>query len=75
MKYSGEWRKIVTRFGRWIDFDNDYKTMDKNYMESVWWIFKQIFDKNLVYRSSRVMPCSTAWGTVLSNFEANSNYK
>eukprot|EP01022_Parablepharisma_sp_SALTPOND_P024585 TRINITY_DN548_c0_g1_i2.p1 TRINITY_DN548_c0_g1~~TRINITY_DN548_c0_g1_i2.p1 ORF type:complete len:1066 (-),score=166.42 TRINITY_DN548_c0_g1_i2:6868-10065(-) len=75
MKYSGLWRDIVSRFGRWIDFDNDYKTMDLNFMESVWWVFKQIFDKGLVYRSSRVMPFSTACGTVLSNFEAHSNYK
>ena len=75
MRYSGLWRDIVARFGRWIDFDNDYKTMDLNYMESVWWVFKQLFEKGLVYRSSRVMPFSTACGTVLSNFEAHSNYK
>jgi isoleucyl-tRNA synthetase len=75
MKYSTEWRHIVGRFGRWIDFDNDYKTMDNNFMESVWWTFKQIFDKGLVYRGSRVMPFSTGCTTVLSNFEAGSNYK
>jgi len=40
MRYSGEWRTIISRYGRWIDFDNDYKTMDKNYMESVWYTFK-----------------------------------
>ena len=40
MKYSSEWRKVIGRTGRWIDFDNDYKTMDKSYMESVWWVFK-----------------------------------
>lgn len=75
MTYSNEWRHIVGRFGRWIDFDNDYKTMDCKFMESVWWTFKQIFDKNLVYRGSRIMPFSTACNTVLSNFEAGSNYK
>ena len=75
MTYSKEWRNIVGRFGRWIDFDNDYKTMDCNFMESVWWTFKQIFDKGLVYRGSRIMPFSTACNTVLSNFEAGSNYK
>ena len=74
MTYSGEWRKIISRFGRWIDFDNDYKTMDTNFMESVWWTFKQIFDKQLVYRGSRIMPFSTGCNTVLSNFEAGSNY-
>lgn len=75
MTYSKEWRHIIGRFGRWIDFDNDYKTMDCNFMESVWWTFKQIFDKGLVYRGSRVMPFSTGCQTVLSNFEAGSNYK
>lgn len=75
MKYSKEWETVVGRFGRWIDFKNDYKTMDRNYMESVWWAFKQIHDKGLVYRGSRIMPFSTACNTVLSNFEAGSNYK
>lgn len=40
MRYSKEWRSIVERLGRWIDFDNDYKTLDLNFMESVWWVFK-----------------------------------
>ena len=75
MTYSKEWRYYVNRFGRWIDFDRDYKTMDCNFMESVWWTFKQIFDKGLVYRGSRIMPFSTGCTTVLSNFEAGSNYK
>lgn len=75
MTYSKEWEAIVGRFGRWIDFQNDYKTMDRSYMESVWWAFKQIHDKGLVYRGSRIMPFSTACNTVLSNFEAGSNYK
>lgn len=60
--------------GRWIDFDNDYKTMDKNFMESCWWAFKELYAKGLVYRSSRVMPYSNGCNTVLSNFEANMNY-
>lgn len=75
MTYAGEWRNIIGRFGRWIDFDRDYKTMDRNFMESVWWTFKQIFDQGLVYRGSRIMPYSTGCTTVLSNFEAGSNYK
>lgn len=49
--------------------------MDKNYMESVWWTFKQVFSKDLVYRGTKIMPFSTACNTVLSNFEAGSNYK
>ena len=44
MKYSKEWRYIVNRVGRWIDFDNDYKTMDIKFMESVWYIFKRMYD-------------------------------
>lgn len=75
MRYSSEWRKVVNRFGRWIDFDNDYKTMDCKFMESVWWTFSQIYKKGLVYRGSKIMPFSTACNTVLSNFEAGSNFK
>jgi isoleucyl-tRNA synthetase len=75
MTYSKEWEQIVGRFGRWIDFKNDYKTMDCNFMESVWWTFKQIFDQGLVYRGARIMPFSSACNTVLSNFEAGSNYQ
>lgn len=65
----------VQRLGRWIDFKNDYKTMEPWYMESVWWVFKSLWEKNLVYRSFKVMPYSTACNTPLSNFEAGLNYK
>ncbi len=68
MKYASEWEEIVGRFGRWIDFKNDYKTMDLKYMESVWWVLKQLFLQERVFRSARVMPYSTACTTVLSNF-------
>lgn len=54
MRYSSEWEKVVTRVGRWIDFRNDYKTMDPSFMESVWYAFKQLWDKNLVYRGFKV---------------------
>lgn len=75
MQKSGEWRYYVKRFGRWIDFDNDYKTLDLKFMESVWWVFKQIFEKGLVYRKCKIMPFSPACSTVLSNFEAGMNYQ
>ncbi|KAJ2788001.1 isoleucine--tRNA ligase [Coemansia interrupta] len=75
MRYSSEWRETVERLGRWIDFDNDYKTMDTSFMESEWWVFKQLFDKGLVYRGLRVMPYSTGLNTTLSNFEAAENYQ
>ncbi len=74
-KYVDQWRTIITRIGRWVDFDNDYKTMDAWYMESVWWVVKQLWEKNLIYRGQKVMPVSTALETVLANFEATSNYK
>ncbi|MBR1921667.1 MAG: isoleucine--tRNA ligase, partial [Kiritimatiellae bacterium] len=75
LKYVAEWRKTVTRMGRWVDFDNDYKTMDFGFMESVWWVFRQLWDQGRVYRSHRIMPYSWKLSTPLSNFEAGSNYK
>ena len=75
MRYSGEWRTTIERLGRWIDFDNDYKTLDTPFMESVWWVFKQLHAKELVYRGFKVMPYSTACHTPLSNFESGLNYK
>ncbi|MEY2933410.1 MAG: Isoleucine--tRNA ligase [Pseudomonadota bacterium] len=75
LTYVAEWRKTVTRMGRWVDFDRDYKTMDADYMESVWWVFKQLWEKGRIYKSYRIMPYSYKLTTPLSNFEANSNYK
>ncbi|KAF8455240.1 tRNA synthetases class I-domain-containing protein [Kalaharituber pfeilii] len=75
MRYAGEWRSTIDRLGRWIDFDNDYKSMYPTFMESVWWVCKQLFDKDQVYLGYRVMPYSTACTTPLSNFEAQQNYK
>lgn len=75
MRYSNEWKETVTRIGRWIDMDNDYKTLNPTFMESVWWVFQQLFNKNQVYRGFRIMPYSTGCHTPLSNFEANQNYK
>ncbi|XP_037626556.1 isoleucine--tRNA ligase, cytoplasmic [Sebastes umbrosus] len=75
MRYSNEWETSVRRMGRWIDFDNDYKTLYPWFMETVWWVFKQLYDKGLVYRGVKVMPFSTACNTPLSNFESHQNYK
>lgn len=69
MTYTQEWQDYVTRAARWVDFEHDYKTMDTDYMESVLWAFKQLYDKGLVYESHRVMPYSWAAQTPLSNFE------
>ncbi|XP_077485922.1 isoleucyl-tRNA synthetase [Amblyomma americanum] len=75
MRYSTEWETIITRMGRWIDFKNDYKTMYPWFMESVWFVFKQLYNKGLVYKGVKVMPYSTACNTPLSNFESGQNYK
>ncbi len=75
LTYVLEWRKTVTRMGRWVDFDNDYKTMDKDFMESVWWVFKQLWEKGRIYKAHRIMPYSWKLTTPLSNFEANRNYQ
>ncbi|KAI7795335.1 isoleucine--tRNA ligase, cytoplasmic [Triplophysa rosa] len=75
MRYANEWETSVRRMGRWIDFKNDYKTLYPWFMETVWWVFKQLYDKGMVYRGVKVMPFSTACNTPLSNFEANQNYK
>ncbi|AQK81818.1 Isoleucine--tRNA ligase, cytoplasmic [Zea mays] len=74
-KYVSEWEAMVTRTGRWIDFKNDYKTMDLNFMESVWWVFAQLWEKDLVYKGFKVMPYSTGCKTALSNFEAALDYR
>mmetsp|Transcript_3800 Transcript_3800/g.9971 ORF Transcript_3800/g.9971 Transcript_3800/m.9971 type:complete len:1171 (+) Transcript_3800:129-3641(+) len=74
-RYTKEWESTVTRLGRWIDFQNDYKTMDLTFMESVWWVFSQLWEKDMVYQGFKVMPYSTGCSTVLSNSEASSNYK
>ena len=68
-KYTGEWRSYVTRQARWVDFDDDYKTMDLSYMESVMWAFKTLYDKGLAYEGQRVMPYSWSMQTPVSNFE------
>ncbi len=75
LKYTEEWRKTITRLGRWVDFDDDYKTMDLSFMESVWWVFGQLWEKGLVYQGVRVMPFSWRLSTPLSNFEANLDYR
>ena len=69
LKYTDDWEEIVERQARWVDFENDYKTMDLPYMESVMWAFKQLWDKGLIYESYRVMPYSWGAETPLSNFE------
>ena len=69
MHYADEWENYVTRQARWVDFENGYKTMDPEYMESVMWAFKELYDKGLIYQGFRVLPYSWAEHTPLSNQE------
>ncbi|MCQ3809823.1 MAG: isoleucine--tRNA ligase [Acidimicrobiia bacterium] len=69
LRYTQEWETTVTRQARWVDFADDYKTMDLPYMESVMWAFKSLWNKGLLYEAYRVMPYSWAAETPLSNFE------
>lgn len=72
---TDEWARMVRRLGRWVDMDDDYKTMDTPFMESVWWVFKQLWDKGLIYQDFKVLPYSFGATTPLSNFEANLEYR
>ena len=69
LQFTDQWHEYVKRQGRWVDFENDYKTMDLSYMESAIWVFKSLYDKGLIYRSSRVMPYSWVCETPVSDFE------
>lgn len=75
LTYTSQWQTTIERMGRWVDFENDYKTMDPDFMESVWWVFKECWDKGLIYQGNKIVPYSPALETGLSNFEATSNYQ
>ncbi|MEJ2267682.1 MAG: isoleucine--tRNA ligase, partial [Nanoarchaeota archaeon] len=73
--YVNEWKKVIEKLGRWVDMKNAYKTMDLSFMESVWWIFKEIYDKNLVYEGYRSMHICPRCETTLSQSEVTEGYK
>jgi isoleucyl-tRNA synthetase len=75
LRYAKEWESIIGRLGRWVDFKNDYKTMDPTFMESVWWVFKTLHDKSLIYQGYKSMHICPRCATPLSNFEVTLNYK
>jgi len=75
LRYVSEWRKTVERMGRWVDMDDDYKTMDAWYMESIWWVFKRLWEKELIYQGYKSMHICPRCDTTLSNFEVTQNYK
>ena len=74
LRYTKEWEQIVKRMGRWVDFKNGYRTMDRDYMESIWWVFKQLWDQGLIYEGHKILPYCSRCATPLSNFEANQGY-
>ena len=75
LEYASDWKKIIPRLGRWADMENDYKTMDATYTESVWWVFAELNRKGLVYEGFKSMHLCPRCGTTLSNFEVNQGYK
>src|SRR3989344_5671369 len=75
LTYAHEWEKIIPRIGRWADMENAYRTMDKPFMESVWWVFKELWDKGLVYEDYRSMHICPRCETTLSQQEVAEGYK
>ena len=75
LKYTSEWRQTITRMGRWVDFDHDYKTMNPDYMESIWWVAKSLWDKGLIYEGKYILPYCPRCSTVLSTHELAQGYK
>lgn len=75
LRYADDWKRIIPRFGRFVDMDNDYRTMDATYTESVWWAFKELHTKGLVYEGFKAMHLCPRCGTTLSNFEVAQGYK
>ena len=75
LRYYGDWKKIIPRLGRFVDMDNFYMTMDTSYTESVWWSYKELWDKKLAYEGYKVMHLCPHCGTTLANFEVNQGYK
>ena len=75
LEYADDWRRIIPRMGRFVDMNDDYKTMDSTYTESVWWVFSELNRKGLVYEGYKSMHLCPRCGTTLSNFEVNQGYK
>lgn len=75
LRYTSEWERFITRVGRWVDWSNQYRTMDVEFMESVWWVFKTLWDKGLVYEGYKSLAYCPRCATPLSNFEVNQGYQ
>ena len=75
LRYAEDWRRIIPRFGRWVDMEHGYKTMDASYTESVWWAFKNLYGRGLIYEAFKAMHFCPRCGTTLSNNEVAQGYK
>ena len=75
LRYTAEWKRLIDRVGRWVDWDNQYRTMDLEYMESIWWVFKTLWDKGLIYEGYKSLAYCPRCATPLSNFEVNLAYR
>ncbi len=75
LRYASDWKTIINRYGRWVDMEDDYRTMDTSYTESVWWAFKSLYDEGLIYEGFKAMHMCPRCGTTLSNFEVAQGYK
>ncbi|MBL0691442.1 MAG: isoleucine--tRNA ligase [SAR324 cluster bacterium] len=75
LRYTKEWRYLVSRMGRWADLENDYKTMDTDFMETIWWVFDNLYRKGLIYLSNKIVAYSPRLSTPISNFEVNLGYR
>ena len=75
MNFADDWRRIIPRLGRWVDMEDDYRTMDSSYTESVWWAFGEMYKKGLIYEGFKSMNLCPRCETTLSNFEVSQGYK
>ncbi|MFA6897269.1 MAG: isoleucine--tRNA ligase [Patescibacteria group bacterium] len=75
LRYADEWKEFIPRVGRWVDMENDYKTMDWKYTESIWWVFSELYKKGLVYEGYKSMHMCPRCETTLANFEVTQGYK
>ena len=75
LRYTAEWQTLIQRLGRWVDWDHQYRTMDTDFMESVWWVFKSLWDKGLIYQGFKSLAYCPRCATPLSNFEVNLGYR
>ena len=75
LRYADDWKEFIPKIGRWVDMENDYRTMNPEFMQSTWWVFKSLWDKNLIYEGHKAMHVCPRCETTLSNSEVTQGYK